>query len=116
MNGKQAAQVSVEPTEIDCPSSSEVLDDVYMHANPSVIDLYTVGRRTTHGYLLRKKKYHLHIGYGYTDLRVRLSESMLCLMAGQWLEQCAHQSSRWSNINFMVKQDPQTGFSVWLMA
>ena len=43
MNGEWAAQVSVEPSEINCPSSSEVLDDVHTHTNLSVIDLYAVG-------------------------------------------------------------------------
>jgi len=56
MNGKRAAQVSVEPTEIDRPSSSEVLDDEYMHVNPSVIDLYAVGEEDNSWVSLKEKE------------------------------------------------------------
>ena len=56
MNGERAAQVSVEPTEIDRPSSSEVLDDVHTHANLSVIDLYTVGEEDNTWVSLKEKE------------------------------------------------------------
>lgn len=56
MNGKRAAQVSVEPTKINCPSSSEVLDDVHTHMNLSVIDLYTVGEEDDTWVSLKEKE------------------------------------------------------------
>ena len=56
MNGERAAQVSVEPTEIDWPSSSEVLDDVHMHANLSVIGLYAVGEEDDTWVSLKEKE------------------------------------------------------------
>ena len=56
MNGKQAAQVSVEPTKIDCPTSSEVLNDVHTWANLSVIDLYAVGQEDDTWVSLKEKE------------------------------------------------------------
>jgi len=56
MSGKQAAQVSVEPTEIDRPSSSQVFNDVITHTNSSIIDLYAVGGEDNTWVSLKEKE------------------------------------------------------------
>lgn len=56
MNGKWVAQISVEPTEIDCPNSLDSFNDVNTHANSSVIDLYSVGDEDTMWESLKEKE------------------------------------------------------------
>jgi len=50
------AKISVEPTELDCPNSSESLDDVHTCTNSSVIDLYAVGGEDNAWVSLKKKE------------------------------------------------------------
>ena len=56
MSGERAAQISVEPTEIDHPSSSGSLNDVYTRANPSIVDLYSVGEEDKTWVSLKEKE------------------------------------------------------------
>ena len=56
MSGERAAQISVEPTEIDRPSSSGSLNDVYTRANPSIVDLYSVGEEDKTWVSLKEKE------------------------------------------------------------
>ena len=73
VSSQRVAQILVQPTEIDCPNSSASFNDVHIHANSSVIDLYSVGDEDKAWMSL---KCHLCIGYGYMGLKVRWLESM----------------------------------------
>ena len=50
------APVSVVPTGIDRPSSSESFDDVHTHTNSSVLDLYSVGEENDIWASFKKKE------------------------------------------------------------